>query len=207
MTSPLRQEQAQLTRHRIMDAAYALLLEVGYARTTITAVAERAGVAVPTIYKGFGSKAQLAKKVYDRTLAGDDADAPLGDRPQAKELLAERDPQQVIKRYATLVTELSTRLGPLLAVLLAAQSTEPQLQEFVTTIERERRAGNERFAAHLDDIGGLTVDDRRACDVLWLFTAPEVHQRLVRQRGWTADEFRDWLAETLTTQFLGNVSH
>ncbi|MEV4508500.1 TetR/AcrR family transcriptional regulator [Dactylosporangium sp. NPDC049525] len=203
MTSPLRQEHAQLTRRRVMDAAYTLLLDGGYAGTTVTAVARRAGVAVPTVYKAFGSKPALVKQVYDRVLAGDDDAVPIGERVTARRLLAERDPRRAITLYAVLVTDLATRTGPLLAVLLGAQSTDAHLDEFVATIERERREGNERFAAHLASTGGLAVAEDRAVDLLWLFTAPDVHHRLVTQRRWHRDAFAAWLTETLHTQLLG----
>jgi AcrR family transcriptional regulator len=189
-----------------MDAAYTLLLDGGYAGTTVTAVARRAGVAVPTVYKAFGSKHALVKQVYDRVLAGDDDGVPTGERVTAKRLLAERDPRQAINLYAVLVTDVASRTGPLLAVLLGAQSTEEHLDEFVATIERERRDGNERFAAHLAGTGGLGVAEDRAVDLLWLFTAPDVHHRLVTQRRWHADAFAAWLAQTLQQQLLGAAS-
>ncbi|MGE0796247.1 MAG: TetR family transcriptional regulator, partial [Acidimicrobiia bacterium] len=45
-SSPVRQEQAALTRRRILDAAGELFAARGYARSTVKAVAERANVAV-----------------------------------------------------------------------------------------------------------------------------------------------------------------
>ncbi|GAA3227513.1 TetR family transcriptional regulator [Dactylosporangium siamense] len=199
----MRQEQAQLTRRRVMDAAYALLLESGYAGTTITAVAGRAGVAVPTVYKAFGSKPALVKQVYDRLLVGDDEAVSLGDREAARRLLAERDPGRAVALYSQLVTDVAIRIGPLLAVVFGARSTDPQLDEFVATIEGERRQGTERFAAHLALIGGLAVPADHAADLLWLYTAPDVHHRLVTQRGWPPEAFAAWLTATLHHQLLG----
>src|SRR6478752_1361488 len=172
MAASLREKQAQLTRTLVMDAAYRLLLEVGYTRTTIASIAERAGVAVPTVYKAFGTKPDLIKQVYDRTLIGDDAD-------------------------------LAHRLGPLLGVLLSARHTDPHLEAFVATIERERLAGNQRFAEHLQKCSDATVSAALARDVLWLYTAPEVHYRLVQQRGWSRRRFTEWLDSTLAGQLLG----
>src|SRR6478609_6225980 len=176
MAASLREKQAQLTRTLVMDAAYRLLLEVGYTRTTIASIAERAGVAVPTVYKAFGTKPDLIKQVYDRTLIGDDADVPLAQRPQAAQILAEHDPRQAVAAYAALAADLAHRLGPLLGVLLSARHTDPHLEAFVATIER---------------------------DVLWLYTAPEVHHRLVQQRGWSRKRFTEWLDSTLAGQLLG----
>ena len=46
--SPLRAEQANGTRHRVLAAATDLFLQRGYTGTTITAVAEAAGVSPDT---------------------------------------------------------------------------------------------------------------------------------------------------------------
>jgi AcrR family transcriptional regulator len=202
MPTSLRRDQASMTRRRVMDAAYALLLETGYAGTTMTAVAERADVAVPTVYKAFGTKVGLIKQLYDRVLAGDDLDSPVGDRAEAREILAERDAGRAIERYAAFATTVSARLAPLLTVLLGAASTSPDLQEFITAIEAERRTGNERFAQQLQAIGPLAAGPERGADLLWLFTAPDTYHRLVTQRGWTREAFGAWLATTLAAQLL-----
>jgi hypothetical protein len=65
-SSPLRRENAEATRLRIVEAARELMLERGYAATTMADVAARAGVAVQTLYTSCpGGKAGLAKIVYD----------------------------------------------------------------------------------------------------------------------------------------------
>jgi AcrR family transcriptional regulator len=48
-----RAEQAEGTRRRIVEATVALHEEVGPVRTTIAAIAERAGVTRPTVYAQF----------------------------------------------------------------------------------------------------------------------------------------------------------
>lgn len=48
-----RAEQLDETRQRIVDATVALHEEVGPARTTVTAIAQRAGVSRPTVYNQF----------------------------------------------------------------------------------------------------------------------------------------------------------
>src|SRR6185312_8925397 len=49
----LRAEQQEETRQRIVEAMVALHREVGPARTTISAIAERAGVERLTVYRHF----------------------------------------------------------------------------------------------------------------------------------------------------------
>ena len=57
--SPLRRQRADQTRSGIRQAAHNLFLAEGYRATTLSAVAERADVAVDTMYKTFGTKRAL----------------------------------------------------------------------------------------------------------------------------------------------------
>ena len=58
-SSVLREERARETRVRIRRAAAELFAEEGFADTTVAAIARRAGVAAPTVYSVFGSKAGI----------------------------------------------------------------------------------------------------------------------------------------------------
>src|ERR1700730_11992388 len=59
----LRQEQAQMTRQRILHAARRLLVKGTYSSVTMEDIAQEAGVAYQTVYAVFGTKLQLAKEV------------------------------------------------------------------------------------------------------------------------------------------------
>src|SRR5919106_287338 len=52
------------TRHRITAAARELIAEGGYVAAQIAAVADRAGVAVGTVYRHFPSKTDLFAEVF-----------------------------------------------------------------------------------------------------------------------------------------------
>ena len=54
-----RAAQEQATRHRVIDAAIALHGTVGPARTTVSAIAERAGVRRATVYRHFTDERAL----------------------------------------------------------------------------------------------------------------------------------------------------
>jgi AcrR family transcriptional regulator len=57
------------TRRRILDAAEELYLDRGVAATTLSAVARRAGVSRPTVYKHFGDAQSLAGVLVDGHVA------------------------------------------------------------------------------------------------------------------------------------------
>ena len=54
-----RQQQAQMTKDRIVAAARRLMAQRGWTPTTIDAIAEDAGVATATVYAAFGNKRAL----------------------------------------------------------------------------------------------------------------------------------------------------
>jgi AcrR family transcriptional regulator len=56
-------------RERIVAAALAQLHEGGYASAGVQAIAARAGVATGSVYRHFGSKAELAAEVFRRAAA------------------------------------------------------------------------------------------------------------------------------------------
>jgi hypothetical protein len=46
------------------------------------------------------------------------------------------------------------------------------------------------------------VRPRDALDVLWLFTAPEVYERLVIERGWSPRRLGTWMTGQLVAALL-----
>jgi AcrR family transcriptional regulator len=201
--SSLRAEQARGTQRRIVAAARALLLEHGYAGTTMAAVARAAGVAVQTVYNAFGTKAALAKRVLDVTVAGDDEDVPIRARPEGRAVDAEADPRRKLAGAAHLARLLSERAGPLLAVLSAGRGSDPELDQLLATSDDERLRAATRIVGGLDpgDLrDGVTQEEAR--DLLWLLYAPEVYARLVEQRGWSLDAYERWLGDLLVTALL-----
>ena len=196
---------ARRTQERVVETAHRLLLERGYAGMAMADLAAEAGVSVPLLYKVFGTKPQLVKRVYDVLLAGDVDPVPVAERPALQALVADPDPRGKLARYAALGRAMSERAGPLVSSLLAAaRAGEPELRAFAATIDRERLAGATALAAHLAEHGalapGLAVE--RARDLIWLHTAPDTYRLLVLERGWPLDEFERWFAASLAAALL-----
>jgi AcrR family transcriptional regulator len=207
--SPLRREQARETQRRIVAAAYRLLLDQGYAATTMAAVAARAGVSPQTVYKAFGTKAALVKRVYDVTLAGDDEPVPLAERDDVRAAYEGRDPRAVLDWYAELGRTLLVRLAPLLTVILAgARTGEPELVELVATMNGERLVGTTMCARRLEELGALRADLTldQARDLIWTLNSLEVWDLLVQQRGWTPEAYRDWVARAMAASVLADAA-
>src|SRR6478672_4168311 len=84
--SSRRAAQAAQTRADVLAAAVECFRESGWSGTTLNAVAERAGVAVETVYNGFGTKKRLLCEAMDAAVVGDAEPIPLVDRPDWAEM-------------------------------------------------------------------------------------------------------------------------
>ena len=64
--------------------------------------------------------------------------------------------------------------------------------------------GLRRFAALLAERGALRAElnAARAADILWTICAQANYDSLVTARGWTHEEYRDWLTDTLVRSLL-----
>lgn len=191
-----------------MAQAGILFRERGYLGAAMPAIAVAAGVAVETIYRAFGSKAGLFTAVVEAAVAGGTsrAEVPVEDRPAIRAIIDEPDPHRKLARYAATQPGIHRRSGPLLRVLDEAVAVEPTLAALRAEMEAGRLAGLERFMAGLAESGalrpGLSVWDAR--DIIWTICSLEVHDRLVGQRGWSADRYERWLAVTLSDTLLGS---
>jgi AcrR family transcriptional regulator len=200
-----RAAAARRTEQRVVETAQRLLLERGYAGLAMADLAAEAGVSVPLLYKVFGPKPQLVKRIYDVLLAGDVDPEPVAERPALQALAADPDPRGKLARYAALGRAMAERAGPLVSALLAAaRAGEPELRAFAATIDRERLAGASALATHLAECGALSPDLAvdRARDLIWLHTAPDTYRLLVLERGWALDDYERWLATSLTAALL-----
>lgn len=199
-----RAEAALATRRRIIDAAREMLLRDGYHAMSVSQLASSAGVSAQTVYNAIGGKAAVVKAVYDVLLAGDDEPVAMQDRPEFRAMSQAPDREGFVRAYAALCATIYERVGPLLGVLLAqGAGGDAGLQDFVATIDRERRAGNTNALNALERAHGLParLDRERFIDIVWTLTAPEIYDRFVRRCGWTHAMYAAWLAEALVAVF------
>ncbi|MDO7867221.1 TetR/AcrR family transcriptional regulator [Nocardioides jiangxiensis] len=198
-----RAERALVTRGQILDTALGLLLDGGYAAMTVASLAAAAGVSPQTVYNSVGGKPAVVKAVYDRLLAGDEAEVAMSDRPEFQALFAATDRSAFVAAYAAWVRVVLERVAPLLGALLA-HGADASLADFVATIERERYTGTTQAMTGLRTRLGLpehVVGERgfaRLVDAVWALNAPDAYDRLVRRSGWTSSEYEAWLTGQLT---------
>jgi AcrR family transcriptional regulator len=202
--SPRRQEQAAATRQAILEAAQRLFEEHGYVATTMDAVAIEAGVALKTVYSAFATKSGLLRALWDLLLKGDADDAPVADRPWYREVLQEPDPERQLRLNARNACVVKRRIGPILRVIRSAAAVEPDADALWQLIQSDFYANQRVLVAAVHERGGLRpdLDVDRATDILWTLNHPDVWLLLVGERGWTAEQFEAWFADTSCAQLL-----
>ncbi len=203
--SKLREEQARATRRAIVDAAGELFVELGWSRTTIDAVAERAGVSRKTVFTSVGGKAALLKLALDWALVGDDEPVPLSERPVIAEMERLTDPRALVARWARFAAELEERAAPLAHVLAIAADNDPEAAEIHATSERNRLGGAEGFVKQLTAIGGLRPELtwERAVAATHGIMESGICRTLMTEHGWTREEYAGWLERTAAALLLG----
>jgi AcrR family transcriptional regulator len=200
--SPLRADQAERTRRRILDAALRLFVDRGYAGTTIANVAAEASVSPETIYFSLGGKRGLLEAVIETAIAGDD------DPPAAEDEWWEAVAQTPAARdRLTKMVEYSCRIlartRPIHAVIRGASDKEPFAADLGRRLLNERLANQtDRIRKYLDGQlkAGLSVAEagQRYCAL----TSPELYQILTGELGWTAAHHKQWLTDLLGTELL-----
>lgn len=198
--SPLRAEQARLTRDRILEAAEELFLAEGYGTTTIAQVARRAGVAADTVYATFGSKRGILKALMDARVAGDTEQVPLLGRPGVQATSAEADRGRRIQLVADGIAAIHERARRIDDMMLSAAGSDPEIASLRSDIQQRQRLEGMRYA--LTAIRGADpirpqVHGDEAADILWALTGPDLHRLLREQRQWTADRYRRWLGDAI----------
>jgi TetR/AcrR family transcriptional regulator, regulator of cefoperazone and chloramphenicol sensitivity len=196
--SPRRQQQADETRQRVVEAARALFLERGFDGTTIDAVAEQAGVSAPTVYAAFGNKKGLVAGVLDRARFG----ATYAEVVQQAHATA--DPVERLGYVARIARSIYEAESAELDVLRGA-GISPELVAMEREEEGARYESQRGMVEGLADAGRLRpgLDPERARDVLWALTSRGLFRGLVSSRGWTADDYEAWLGPTLVEALTG----
>lgn len=180
----------------MVAAARQLFLERGYAATTIPEIATRARVAVPTIYWAFGSKRAIVAEIREAWLAGAQTAVRLG------EVLRIGDPGTRLDAYAAFMANQWATGAEALAIQQDAMHADPEVAAEIAEVLAERA---ERLGAVIAPLGpvlrnGLTLETAR--DILLAISLLEIYREL-RGRGWTDEQYRDWLARSLREQLLG----
>ena len=196
-----RREQARARRLAVVAAAGELFERDGFRPTTIAAVAARAGVSAESIYKGFGTKAALAKAVFDLVIAGDDEPVPVAERPAIQAVRDEPDLRRKIAMFVAGLAQRQARSAGVQILIRDGRHVDDSLVPVWAKLTDEGLAGMTMLGRNLLETGqlrdGIDLDEVR--DVLWNYLSIDHYERLVRTQRWSLERYSRWLAHAITS--------
>jgi AcrR family transcriptional regulator len=199
-----RRQRSRVTRVRVIDAAAGLFLERGYVAATIEDVAERAAVAVQTVYYVFGTKPKLLSAVLDASIAGDAEPVPVLERPWVAALRDQRDVGSAMERLVDDSVTILSRTSPLYEVVRRA-AADPEVNQLLQETRRRRRSDQRALIEILSSAGRLRpdLDVDTAADVFYGLINEEVFQLFVRDCGWDVERLKRWATSLMMQQLIG----
>lgn len=191
-SSQRRSQQAAQTRRDVLTAAVKLFGETGWSATTLAAIAAEAGVAVETIYSGFGSKKALLRAAMDVSIVGDDLPVPLAERSDYL-ALAEGEPAERVRRGAQLQVQIYARSAGVWNAMRDAAAGDHEVAAWCAELEHNRRIELQRS---LKIVLGHPVEGK-LLDLLWTLLGPETYTKLVVDRGWSTKIYEQWMTKAV----------
>ena len=188
-----KRQRKQVNRDAMVDAASGLFASVGYAATTMDAVASSSGMSVQSVYFTFHTKANLLLAALDRAA------------PQPSPRIAETDPDRALVILVEDAVRSLEATGPLALAAAAAAPGDAAVDEVRVRHDRQRAQAALDLVQHLRNRRPLArgVTARRVTDVVYGLLSPQLHSLLVRERGWTTKRYAAWSADAIGRALWG----
>jgi AcrR family transcriptional regulator len=190
----LRSARALDTRQRILSAAKELFTRHGIDGVTVDALSAAAGVSSPTVYGLFGSKAGILKSLIEGAFFGD------GYKLAAERSKSTNDPIELLRIMASISRTIFDTERKEIGLMRGASAFSPELKKIETEFEQIRFRLQEERAKLITATfpAAKTLGLAKVRDIMWMYTGRDIYRMLVLERGWSSDEYEDWLANALT---------
>jgi AcrR family transcriptional regulator len=199
--TPLRHEQAALTRARIIEGATAVFEARSYEGARIEDIASQAGVAVPTVYKVFTNKRNLLKASVDATIRGGEA-GEVERQAWFREQLEEPTAEGQLRLIARNARRMYDRAGQLLEVVRAAAASDADIEALWRGINDERLGRAHTSARRLASKAKLRTTVGEAARTLWVLSVPELYVLQIHTGGLNPDDYECWLGDLFVAALL-----
>ena len=203
-SSARRAAQAKATRRAILDAAADLFVAQGYAATTIHAIAQRADVAVQTVYAVFGNKRELVRQLIENAITGDDDPTPVTQRAESLAIAAEPDPRRRAQLDAAMSRAITERVAPTLRAAREAAASAPEPARTLEPVKANRRTEMLEAVTLLAGPQGPHLATEQAAATLYVLYSPDVADMLIGDYGWSPEQYEEWLATMIHRTLLAD---
>jgi len=182
------------TRVQILEAARAIFEELGYYGAGLEAVAKKAGVSRQAIYLHFPSKAELLTALHLHIFDTDVVPAlrrhPITDGMSGLDVLD-----------ATIAADVEVvdKVWRIHESLTVARRQHPEVDQTLVPREEEHYEGLLDVGRRLERDGALppAMPVGLFTDMLWGLLNLGTFRNLVVERGWSLEQYRDWVRDTI----------
>jgi AcrR family transcriptional regulator len=185
------------TRIQILEAARAIFEEFGYYDAGLGAVAKKAGVSRQAIYLHFQSKAELLTALHLHIYVTDVVPAlerhPVTDAASASE---------VLEAMIAVDVDVVSKVWRIHEALQMARRQHPEVEETLRPREEDRYRPMLDLGRRLEREGALPAGIGAAmfADMLWGLMGVGTYRSLVLERGWSLEQYRQWVGDTIRLQ-------
>jgi AcrR family transcriptional regulator len=197
--SQKREQGAEQTRLRVLEAARSLLLEESYPDISVDQIAEKSGVARATIYLQFGSKLGVLQALveYIDAIGLKDLFGAMDSAANSVEALHKSIPPALA---------FSHRYARLLRTFRAQAVSDTDFRTVLQERLQQRRQNIGRLVEWLHREGklaeGWSVND--ATDYLSAIGGFPIYDELVNEQGWTLEQLSRRTLDTIDRVLLVN---
>jgi AcrR family transcriptional regulator len=192
-----RRAKAEETHARILATAKVLFSKRGVDHVTIDDIAKHASASVPTVYALFRSKTGILKEIIQGTFFGANY-ASVAQRTKETD-----DPLELLRITASISRVIFDTERNEIGLMRGTSAFSPELKKIETRFERIRFDLQEERARLLVRKFAIArkLGLARVRDIMWMYTGRDIYRMLVLERGWSSDEYEEWLAQTLIQVF------
>ena len=196
--SRVRAQGALDTRRNILDAAMHLFLEHGYGKVTVADIADKASLALPTVYASTGGKAAILGTLVDEAMRDPIVDETLSAVRKSKS----GDEVLCIAAHGTRVD--NERYHDIIEVMKYAAGVDRKATDILQQSDAGYRQALDQVARRLRTLKALPtmMTEAQATDILWFYFGREAWHVLVADRGWRWDEAESWLTSQAVAALL-----
>lgn len=194
------EESRRRTRVRLVEAADRLFRERGYAATTVSAIADQAGVSLQTLYLACGSKRDVLRAAATAAAGGPHSeDWPAAVRAELTAAVGtDPDITAYLRAVARVFVAVTTRTTAYRRLYREAVAVEPTLAEDWLAVQSQADAALRAAATQIPPSAlRPDLDADTVFLTLWALASPEVYDAVIDRAGRTPDEFEHWLSTTL----------
>ena len=112
--------------------------------------------------------------------------------------------RKIIQGWGAFTAEIGPRATPLLRLIRAAATADPEARQLLEELEASRLTRMTENSRRLRDNGHLRagIDLAAAADILWTYSSPELCELLMFGRGWPAERYGRFVADAMIAALL-----